>query len=544
MSNGLNLKVFGQEYDNIKGIHVPGFGEDAPTYNFIVPTGVITVTNNSGNESVDITQYAEAIINVQPESLQYQTRVVTPTFSQQSIVANDGSDALREVIVEAIPVGSMGAPVVVTSTVTNNDYINMIITPTVRNEAGYIVGGTVTGSSITVSASDIVRGTKPINLSGNYDVTNYKTVNVNVNTKVQSKTATYTPTTSPQSYHIIHDSDYIGLQSVDVNIEAIPSEYIVPSGTKNININGSYNIATYETVSVSVTGGTTVVLQDKTITPSQQSVVVTCDNGYTGLGTVTVMAIPSQYIIPTGTKNITTNGTNIDVKEFAAVDVSVAGGATASLQPPQTITPSESIITVTPNSGYNGLSSVTIAAITPTYIGSSVIRNSSSNIVVSGAMVTVPAGYYDSDTTKTINSGSISLIASVNNSTGRVTAKATMCAGYFNTQTNYGYLDLNTQSGTTITPSSNTQIAVSTGKYTTGNVYIAAIPSQYIVPTGIITITANGTNIDVKNYAKINVSVADSSMNYLDGDVLLYGEPPSTIVGVAKVGNAYVGIEE
>lgn len=543
MSNGLNLKVFGQEYDNIKGIRVPGFGEDAPTYNFIVPTGVITVTNNSGNESVDITQYAEAIINVQPESLQYQTRVVTPTFSQQSIVANDGSDALREVIVEAIHVGSMGAPVVVTSTVTNNDYTNMIITPTVRNEAGYIVGGTVTGSSITVSASDIVRGTKPINLSGNYDVTNYKTVNVNVNTKVQSKTATYTPTTSPQSYHIIHDSDYIGLQSVDVNIEAIPSEYIIPSGIKNIDANGNYNIAAYETVSVSVAGGTTVTLQDKTITPSQQSIVVTCDNGYTGLGTVTVMAIPNQYIIPTGIITISSNGT-YDVTNAASVEINVAGGGTTpNLQPPQTITPSESIITVTPNSGYNGLSSVTIAAITPTYIGSSVTRNSSSNITVSGATVCVPAGYYDSDTTKTINSGSVSVVASVNSSTGRVTAKATMCAGYFNTQTNYGYLDLNTQSGTTITPSSNTQIAVSAGKYTTGNVYIAAIPSQYIVPTGTITITEN-TTLNISSYALVHVNVTNSVEDYQDGDILLYGESPSSIVGVAKVGNAYVGIEE
>lgn len=46
---------------------------------------------------------------------------------------------------------------------------------------------------------------------------------------------------------------------------------------------------------------------------------------YDGLSQVTVNPIPSQYIVPSGTKTITENGTGIDVASYASVDVNVAG---------------------------------------------------------------------------------------------------------------------------------------------------------------------------------------------------------------------------
>ena len=71
-------------------------------------------------------------------------------------------------------------------------------------------------------------------------------------------------------------------------------------------------------------------------------------------------------------------------------------------------TPSESAQTIKPdtNSGYNGLSQVTVGAISKTYVGSGVAKKSSSDLTASGKTVTVPAGYYASNATKDVSSGS------------------------------------------------------------------------------------------------------------------------------------------
>lgn len=66
------------------------------------------------------------------------------------------------------------------------------------------------------------------------------------------------------------------------------------------------------------------ITQEKEITPSTVVQEVTPDEDYTGLSKVTIKPIPSEYVIPSGTLEITSNGTH-NVKNYEKVSVSVGG---------------------------------------------------------------------------------------------------------------------------------------------------------------------------------------------------------------------------
>lgn len=110
----------------------------------------------------------------------------------------------------------------------------------------------------------------------------------------------------------------------------------------------------------------------------------------------------------------------------------------------KTVTPTTSVQNVTPDSDYDGLSKVTVNAIP----------------------------------TATQATPSISV-----NSSGLITASATQTAGYVAAGTKSATKQLTTQAAKTITPSTSSQTAVASGRYTTGAVTVAAIPSSYVKPT-------------------------------------------------------------
>ena len=317
------------------------------------------------------------------------------------------------------------------------------------------------------------------------------------------QTKTVTPNTSTQT--ITPDTGYTGLGTVKVN--PIPSSYIQPSGSLTITSNGTKDVTSYASVVVNVPVGSTINNQSKTVTPSTSQQVVSPDSGYTGLDSVTVNAIPSSYVQPSATKGATTytpgtsnqtiaagtylsgtqtikgdsNLTAANIKSGVKIfnitgTYSGSGGSAPSLQEKTNITPTESSQTIIPDSGYDGLSSVQINAISSTYIGSEVARKSSSDLTVNGATITAPAGYYSAAASKSVNTMTLPT-AATSSATSGYTFKATIgrstSAQYINIPPGYnsagGYYTISAvANGSATAPStiSGSSASVSTGTNT------------------------------------------------------------------------------
>lgn len=135
-------------------------------------------------------------------------------------------------------------------------------------------------------------------------------------------------------------------------------------------------------------------------------------------------------------------------------------------------------------------------------ITGTIATKTSSDLIASGATVTVPAGYYASNTSKSVASGSAKTPATTItktptisvNSSGLITAAVsgtqnitpTVSAGYVSSGTagtitvsGSATKQLTTQAAKTITPTTSSQTAVASGRYTTGAITVAAIPSNY-----------------------------------------------------------------
>lgn len=129
--------------------------------------------------------------------------------------------------------GSEGVPVATKGAVSNH---TISITPSVTNTAGIITGGTKTGTAVSVSASELVSGTKNITGSGNTDVTNYATVSVPAGTATTpAKTIGTTPSISINASGLITAS-VAGSSSITPTVS---SGWIVNGTSGTVSVSGS-----------------------------------------------------------------------------------------------------------------------------------------------------------------------------------------------------------------------------------------------------------------------------------------------------------------
>ena len=134
---------------------------------------------------------------------------------------------------KSVASGTAGTPTATKGTVTNH---SVSVTPSVINTTGYITGGTKTGTAVTVSASELVSGTKTISASGTTDVTNYESVSV------ASGSATTPTTTITADPSISVDASGLITASVSKTQSVTPSVSAgyVSSGTAGtITVSGS-----------------------------------------------------------------------------------------------------------------------------------------------------------------------------------------------------------------------------------------------------------------------------------------------------------------
>lgn len=458
-----------------------------------------------------------------------------------------------------VATGSAGTPTATKGTVSNN---SISVTPSVTNTTGYITGGTKTGTAVTVSASELVSGKKEITANGdNIDVTNYAQVKVAIPGDTPTiNSLTVTPSESEQVFNSSSvdgykpvtvgaiSSTYVGSSinrrsSTDLTASGdtvtVPAGYYSSQASKTVSSGSATNTGSVSGEGATITAGTNLITVSKTV-----SITPSVTAGYISSGTAGNVSINlyanvttkgATTYTPTTTDQTITSGTYLIGAQTISGDADlVAGnikqgvtifgvegtysGAGVSLQT-KSVSPTESQQEVTPDSGYDGLSKVTVGAISSTYVGSGIDRNDSTDLTASGATVSVPAGYYSEVASKSIASGSATNSGNASASSATITTGTntitlsksvsitpTVSAGYISSGT-AGSVTVSLTGSATIDPtptSSGKTVTIPAGYYTesttkdvstgsaTGPSSLSGSSATITTGTNTITLTKTG----------------------------------------------------
>lgn len=124
-----------------------------------------------------------------------------------------------------------------------------------------------------------------------------------------------------------------------------------------------------------------------------------------------------------------------------------------------------------------------------------IASKSSSNLTASGATVTVPAGYYPSQASKSVATATQATPSITVSSAGLITAKSTQSAGYVSSGTKSATKQLTTQGAQTITPGTSNK-TIASGRYLTGTQTIKGDANLVAanIKKGVSIFGVSGTN--------------------------------------------------
>lgn len=154
-------------------------GTKTVTEQLLTQAGTTITPTESQQTAVDSGKYTTGTVRVDAIPSNYVGSAIahdpTPTVSGATV--NIPTGYYSQNTTATVSTGTAGTPTATKGAVVNN---SVTVTPSVINSAGYISGGTITGTAVSVSASELVSGTLQITQNGQADITNYQYVDVDV----------------------------------------------------------------------------------------------------------------------------------------------------------------------------------------------------------------------------------------------------------------------------------------------------------------------------------------------------------------------------
>lgn len=513
------------------GTYTPDSGKFFSSFTVNVPTGAtinseeITISPSETEQIITPSNGHNAIVQVtvNPISSTYVGSEI-PRNSQNSLTASGATISVpagyyATSVSKSVASGTAGTPAATKGTVSNHQ---VSITPTVTNTTGYITGGTKTGTSITVKASDLVSGDLPISENGTKDVTNYKTVSVSVVSDAPAEMSLPTSASSTQ----------VGTNKATIN-RSTSAQYInIPVGYNSTAASYTISATPNMTLPTAVANSASGSSNKLTFTPTTANKFINIPTGYNTTASYYTLKGDSNLKAENIKSGVTIFGINGSYTASTGLDTSDATASAADILSNKTAYVNGSKITGTmANNGQTG-----------------------GTITSQGGTYTIPAGYTTGGTvTANISSGSTTVSGSTSASSATITTgngtltltksvsiTPNVTAGYISAGTQ-GSVNISltasvtTKAAATITPSTSNQ-TIASGTYLTGTQTIAGDADLIAgnIKSGVNIFGVTGT------YSGLDTSDATASASDINSGKTAYVNG-TKITGTQVINRYYTG---